>query len=162
MRLIIPTLYRYFKFQKIIKKIAEIEELQSNLSKLFGAKFETDWAGRMWVVLNPYVQDMNDGIGHNNSVTNVFQYNKDGSMSNSYAIERWVMDRMNIANEFIANHNLFEILTYKIDKLDVDNNYLFVIQNIMFDDAKDVIKRLLIMVPVLGVIAFVLFKFLIF
>ena len=141
MKLLIPTLYKYIRYQHIIKKICSQENLSDNLSKLFGTTFETDWIGRMWVVLNPYVQDMNDAAGSQNTSTTIYQYNKDGVLSNDYAIERWVMMRMNIASEFIVNNNLFEILTYKIKKLDADNNYLFVLQNVMLDDIKVVLKR---------------------
>ena len=46
------------------------------------------------------------------------------------------MDRLNIASRFIQANNLFDLLTYKIEKIDEYDNYLFIIQPITWDDCK--------------------------
>lgn len=125
----------------MIRQILKEEDLRENLSKLLKVDIEEDWAGRLWCVINPYIQDMTDVDGAKNTSSTIYQYNNDGTMSNSYSIERWIMLKLNVAKEFIVNNNLFEILSYKIKKLDSDGNFLFVMQNVWFDDLMKTMKR---------------------
>lgn len=134
MQLFIPTWIQYRKLRRLIRKIDENESLLGNLSQLYGVQFKEDWIGRWYTVLNPLVRKMEtvDGIP--------FEYTADGTTNRSY-IEKWCMDRMFAASNFIKNRELLDIMTYRLDRLDENENYLFVLQPILFDDLKTTFKR---------------------
>jgi hypothetical protein len=46
------------------------------------------------------------------------------------------MFKLNLIKDFVIANNLFDILTYRIEKIDDYDNYLFIIEPITFDDAK--------------------------
>lgn len=118
----IKNLINYIKIKRIIKSVIKEENLLENLSALFSSenykvKFKQDWIGRIYAVLNPVVQDPQSRI---------FEYDTNGTNINSF-VEKWVMERMLIADNFIKNHDLFDILIYNIKQLDNDYNFLFIL-----------------------------------
>lgn len=127
MSLFIPTLFRYSKIRRIIRKIDKNENLLRNLSEMYGSQFKEDWVGRWYTVLNPLVRKMEivEGIP--------FEYTSDGTTARAY-IEKWCMDRMFAASQFIKNKELLDIMTYSIERIDDNENYLFVLKPILFDD----------------------------
>lgn len=130
-------LFRHIRYCRILKKVYAEENLINNLSLLFKSEFRMDWTGRLYTVLNPNInQDDYDGT------TQIFEYNEKG-LDNTVYVERWVMEKLNIASQFIKNNDLFDILTYNIKKLDDYDNFLFVMQPISWDDCKTWTKRFL-------------------
>lgn len=121
------------KYNSILKKVYKDENLIDGLKKVTGINFKTDNINRIYGVINPLLIDIND---------QVFEYNQMG-LDNSIFIERWLSSRLNLIQRFIKVNNLFDILTYKITKLDDYNNYLIVIQSIYMDDMFDNGKKLL-------------------
>ena len=151
------NIVQFLKYRRYIKAILKNEDILNKMSSQFGAKFEIDKIGRIWTVLNPHIQNMKPTEG---SSSLIYQFNEDGTMTNDTAIEKWVMDQLNIANLFIQEHELWELLTYKIKKLDNDKNYLLVIQNIFTDGMLKEVKRYLIglgVLVVLGIVAMCIF-----
>lgn len=146
MQLFIPTLFRYSRLKRLIRKIDSAENLRRNLSELYGSDFKEDWAGRWYTVLNPLVRNMQttDGVP--------FEYTEDGVTNRAY-IERWCMDRMFAASQFIKNKELLDIMTYSIDRLDDSENYLFVLKPVLFDSLIKTAKRFFISAAVLAVAA---------
>ena len=51
---------------------------------------------------------------------------------------------LSVASQFIRAKNLFDLLTYKIKKIDDYDNYLFIIQPITLDEYRKNIKKLVI------------------
>lgn len=132
----IKNLYLNIKYSKLLNKIYKDERLLENLSELFGARFKKDLLGRIYAVINP-------NIKHGKYDTNqVYEYNEIG-FDNSYYIEKWIMGKLNIASKFIQANNLFDLLTYKIKKLDDHENYLFIIEPITLQDCMKWSKRFL-------------------
>lgn len=123
-------LFLHTKYFRILKKIYKNENIINNLSKLFGIELREDWVGRIYGVINPNIQN---GVYDPN--VQIFEYGENG-LTNELYIEKWVMDRLNIASRFIQANNLFDLLTYKIEKIDEYDNYLFIIQPITWDDCK--------------------------
>ena len=103
------------------------ENLIHNLSELFESEFKRDWMGRLYTVVNPNIKD-----GKYDQTNQVFEYGDDG-LNNEVYVERIIMQKLNIAEKFITNNNLFELLTYEIRKLDEYDNYLFIIKPITLD-----------------------------
>lgn len=151
------NIIHFLKYQHYIKGIIKNEDIINKLSQQFGARFETDHIGRIWTVLNPHIQNMKPSDGTSSLI---YQFNEDGSMTNDSAIEKWVMDQLNVANLFIQEHELWELLTYKLKRLDNDKNYLLVIQNIFTDGMLKEVKRYFVglgVLAVLGIVAMCIF-----
>lgn len=143
--MLIKNLVEHIKLQKIIKQIIKSENLLANLSKLFSTEnytvnFKQDWIGRIYAVVNPIAQDPQSRI---------FEYDEKGVNIKSF-VNKWIMERMIAANNFIVNNNLFEVLTYEITQLDDDYNFLFVLTPISWLDLSKSIKlNVYITIPLL-------------
>ena len=123
------------KYSKILKKIYKDENIIENLSALFGVRFKIDKIGRIYAVINPNIAG-----DKYSATTQIFEYNENG-LDNTTYVEKWIMERMNIASRFIRANNLFDLLTYKIERIDEYDNFLFVMQPITLHEAIKNIKR---------------------
>ena len=144
------------KYTRILKRIYKDEQIPENLSKLFSTNFKIDWIGRMYTVINP---NLIDGIYDTSS--QIFEYDERG-LSNDAYIERFIMQKLNIASNYIKANNLFDLLTYEIKKLDEYDNYLFIIKPITLDDFVKNSKKfgiLLTSLFIAGLTLFVTFKY---
>lgn len=117
-----------WKYTRLLNEIYKSENLLNNLSNLFKVEFRKDWIGRVYAVFNPHIQD---GIFDQNK--QIYEYDVDGLTNKSY-IEAYILNQLNIASQFIQTNNLFDLLTYKIKKIDKYDNYLFIMQPITLDD----------------------------
>lgn len=137
----IGTIINYIKIQRILRKIYKAENIEKNLSDLFGVPCKKDWVGRLYMVINPIIQDIESG-------GNTLVYNSNETV----IIEGWVMKNLELIRKFVVNNSLFDLLTYSIDKIDDDDNYLVVFKNIYFDTMKQIVIWSLIILS-FGVIA---------
>jgi hypothetical protein len=143
------------KYTKIIKKVYKEDDLLNKLSKLFDSEFRMDWVGRIYTVINPNL--INNQLDVN---TQIFEYDENG-LTNTVYIEKYIMTKLNVIKDFVIANNLFDLLTYRIEKLDDYDNYLFVIEPITFEDCKKWTKIFSITYSILIVITLVVCKFLI-
>lgn len=120
------------KYTRILNRIYINENLLDNLSNLFGFRFKKDWIGRLYTVINPNIISKEE---------QVYEYNENG-LDNSSFVEKFIMDKLNIADNFIKVNNLFDLLTYRIKKLDNYGNYLFILQPITLYDCLKSLKKL--------------------
>lgn len=128
---------------KVLKKVYKDENLLKNLSDLFGANFKIDWLGRAYVVINPYIKN-----GEYIQNEQIYEYTENGLNNNAY-IESYIMNRLNIAKQFIRANNLFDLLTYEIKKIDDFGNYLFIIHSITWPDFQNYLKKFTILWSIL-------------
>lgn len=135
--LFIKYLILHLRYTKILKKVYKDENLLNNLSSLFKVPFKMDWMGRVYAVFNPHVQD---GVFNPNN--QIYEYDENGLTNKAY-VESYIMNQLNIAKRFIQASNLFDLLTYKIKKIDDFDNYLFIMQSITYEDFKTATKRFL-------------------
>ena len=112
----------------MLKKVYKSENLIQNLSGIFGVQFKMDWVGRIYAVFNPFIKN-----GQYSNENKIFEYNNRG-LDDSQFVETQIVETLTIASSFIRSKNLFDLLTYKIKKLDDYDNYLFIIQPITFED----------------------------
>ena len=72
-----------------------------------------------------------------------FGTNEDGIVysEDKPIVDKWVVDNFIVIDMMIKNHNLFDILSYEITKLDDDMNYLLVVHNTLLEPMKRVVKR---------------------
>ena len=148
--MLINNLIEFFKLKKLIKNIIEEEDLLNNLSKLFSSEqykvnFKQDWIGRIYAVVNPIVQDPDSRI---------FEYNINGTNLNSF-VNKWVIEHMIGADNFVKNHDLFDILIYNIKQIDDDYNFLITLTPIAWPDLEKSLKHLKIVLFILLVIAII-------
>lgn len=124
------SIINFIRYNRYIKKAVKEEKLIDKLRFLFGGReFNTDWVGRIYTVINPVIDDVGSG-------GNTIIYDDDRKP----LIEKWLMDNFNILSKFVVTNNLFDLMTYKIDKIDEDYNYLVILQNIYFDGFKKALK----------------------
>lgn len=123
-------MFTNIKYTRILKKIYKEEDLLKKFSQLFNTEFRIDWVGRIYTVINPNIINSESEVN-----TQIYEYGENG-LSNSMYIEHWIMTRLNLVKNFIMANNLFDLLTYRIEKLDEYENYLFVIEPITFEDCK--------------------------
>lgn len=123
------TIINYFKIKKLLLKIYDGEKIEKNLSKIFGVECKRDWVGRLYMVVNPVLQNIEDG-------GNTLIFDRDDNVM----IEGWVMKNLELIRNFVVNNSMFDLLTYSIEKIDDDNNYLIIFKNIYFDDMMRIVK----------------------
>lgn len=136
----------HIKYCKILNDVYKNENLIDNLSSLFKVQFKKDWVGRIYAVFNPHVQE---GIFNPNN--QIYEYTERGLVNDAY-VEAYILNQLNIAKQFIKANNLFDLLTYRLEKLDEDDNYLFIIEPITWDDCKKYSKRFVILLGILGIL----------
>lgn len=126
----ITNLLLNIKYTKVIKNVYKEDDILNKLSQLFGTEFRMDWVGRIYTVINPNIVD--EKLDFN---TQIFEYGENG-LSNTVYVERYIMLKLNLIKDFVIANNLFDLLTYRIEKLDDYDNYLFVIEPITFTECK--------------------------
>lgn len=125
------VILNYIRVQRLLNKIYYNEKIEQNLSKTFGVPCRKDWVGRLYMLINPILQNIeSDG--------NEMVYDKNDNM----LIESWVMKNLELIRHFVVNNSMFDLLSYSITKYDDDENYLVVFKNIYFDDMMRVVKWL--------------------
>ena len=144
------TITNHFKYTRILNKVYESEHLLNNLSELFGAKVKKDKIGRLYVVINPNIKN-----GKFETNDQIFEYN-DVGLDNSTYVEKWIMQRLNVAKSFIQANNLFDLLTYEIKKIDDYDNFLFIMMPITLPDVLKYMKKIFISLGVMTIISLIL------
>lgn len=145
----------HWKYSKLLRNIYKSENLIQNLTNLFGVQFKIDWIGRIYAIFNPNIH--NGGFDQNSQI---FEYNENG-FDNRFLVEKRIMEMLSVASQFIRTKNLFDLLTYKIEKLDDYDNYLFIIQPITLDEYRKNLKKLVIfgILPIIIVIIILIVLF---
>ena len=87
-------LFLHIKYSRILRKVYKEENLLENLSKLFGTKFDIDWIGRIYTVINPLV---NDGEYDQNTI--IYEYGDVGMNTNAF-VERIIMQAHRFSDEY--------------------------------------------------------------
>lgn len=134
------------KYYRILSKVYKEENLLHNLSALLKVEFRKDWIGRIYAVFNPNIQD-----GMYDPNRQIYEYDENGLTNRPY-VEAYIMSQLNVAKQFIQANNLFDLLTYKIEKIDDNDNYLFIMQPIILDDCFKYTRYFSIMVGLLLII----------
>lgn len=142
----IKYLVMHIKYCKILNNVYKNENLLENLSALFKVNFKKDWVGRVYAIFNPHIQE---GIFNPNN--QIFEYTEQGFVNDAY-VESYILNQLNITRRFIKANNLFDLLTYKLKKLDDHDNYLFIMQPITWEDCKKYSIYFLILLGVIGIL----------
>lgn len=133
--MLIKSLVNHIKIHKIIKDVVKNENLLTNLSNVFSTNalkvnFKMDWIGRIYAVLNPVAADPSGRI---------FEYDTNGTNIKTF-VHKWIMDRMIAVDTLVKNHELFDVVTYNVEQLDDDYNFLVTFTPITWDDLRKHLK----------------------
>ncbi len=137
------------RYNRILQKVYQEEGILQGLSKMFGVELKQDWIGRVYTVINPYVVE-----GKYDPSSTVYELGNDNPTEQ--VVEKFIMERLNAARGFIRANNLFDLLTYKITRLDDYDNYLFVMYPIPYIDLAKWTKWMIGLISVLVVIGVIL------
>lgn len=133
--MLIKSLINHIKIHKIIKDVVKNENILENLSNVFSTgnlkvSFKIDWIGRIYAVLNPVAADPS---------ARIFEYDTNGVNVKSF-VHKWIMDRMIAVDMLVKNHELFDVVTYNVEQLDNDYNFLVTFTPITWEDLKHHLK----------------------
>lgn len=145
----IKFLAMYLKYNRLLNTIYKEENILEGLSKLLGTEIKKDWIGRLYAVINPYIKD-----GKYDPTALVTEFGNDEP--SIIVVEKYIMERLAAAQSFIRTNNLFDILTYKIEKLDDYDNYLFMMYPIPYYDLVKWTKWMIGLVSLLLVVGIIL------
>lgn len=151
--LFIKYLLLHRKYCKILNDVYKNENLLDNLSGMFKVRFRKDWVGRIYAVFNPHIQE---GVFNPNN--QIYEYTDKGLVNDAY-VEAYILNQLTIAKQFIKANNLFDLLTYRLEKLDENDNYLFIMEPITWSDCKKYTKWFLILLTSLGILSGILLFF---
>lgn len=126
-----------YRYNKILNKVYREENILPNLSKILGCELKQDWIGRVYAVINPYIKD-----GQYDETTVLYEVGSD--KPSTIAVEEYVMKRLIQSSQFIRANNLFDLLTYSIEKIDDYGNCLFKMYPIPYVDLKRYTRKFLI------------------
>lgn len=143
------------RYNSILRQIIRDENLLDGMTQLLGAEVKQDWLGRMYAVINPYIKD-----GQFDPTAQLFELGNDAPSEMS--VEKYIMERLQAMQKFIHVNNMFDLLVYKIKRLDDYANYLFVMQVYPLADCMKWTKRFLWLILALIIIASAAIFFVIF
>lgn len=126
------TIQNFYKTTKIINDECKNNELLDKLSATFDLKFKKDKIGRIYSVINPIIKNIN-----NNGNTLIF------TSTTEDAISQFLLRNLNMLTKFVGDNYLLDVLTYKIDKIDDDDNYLIVLESIYLKPTIKIFKTIL-------------------
>lgn len=106
---------------------------------MFGVEVKQDWIGRLYCVINPNIVD-----GKYDPNSRIFDHTDTGMTTDTY-VEQYIMKILNAVNIYVKSNNLFDLVTYDIQRLDDYDNYLFIIKPVPHDDLKRYTKYFLIL-----------------
>lgn len=108
------------KYQKILNKVYEDDQIIAKLSFALGSQFRKDWIGRLYTVINPAIKD------GKYDYTQIYEYTQEGYDTTEH-VQQWIVERLHAIQTVIQTNNLFDVLSFNIKKLDDEGNYLFVV-----------------------------------
>ena len=141
------------RYNSLLNKIYREERLLEGLSKLFGSEVKQDWIGRIYVVINPHIKD-----GKWNPESTVQELGNDNI--SKIVVTNMIMGTLNTVRQFIKTNNLFDLLTYDIQKISDNDDYLLIMEPITYPDLKNYTKKFLIVYGIILLLS-VLFMILI-
>lgn len=149
----IRYLFLMIRYNLILNKVYKEEHILEGLTKALGTEVKQDWIGRLYAVVNPYIVD-----GKYDPTKIITEIGKD--IPTNMVVEKYVMERLNIASNFIRVNNLFDLLTYQIKQLDEYENYLLILCPLPYADlviwGKRFLCLLAIIVLILAIFAIVI------
>lgn len=144
------VLYEYMVLYKALNVAYKIDNIPSSMSKLLNVPLHVDAFNRIYGVLHPITQQMNNGQSA------IFDVNPDGTYNAETSIRMWLSDRLFAMSKFMSSQNLLDCLILDLKKID-DDNYLIVMSPICMPKLKERAIKMLYEILILAAIAIYVF-----
>lgn len=143
----IKDLFRFWKLRHDLLHEYKKENLEERFTELFGIKFKTDHAARLYGIMNPLLMNM-----RSNNTSQIYEYTSSGMSDYTY-LKNYVLTRLIAVEKMFAAQNLLDILKFDIEAIDVDGkpsgNYLITFTPYNFKDYEKARKKLFILIGIL-------------
>ena len=155
--MLVQSIYRYITDMSYISDTLYSKEFLAVLKKYLRISVKKDWIGRLYGVINPYI-DIDGKIDFNNTIIEI---DGDNTNSNEY-VKNWVYRQFNLIDNLFKINKLYDYINVDIKHVGPLNadNYLIVIDVVsrkeMAYSLKRVLKQILIYLLICLVIMIIL------
>lgn len=157
----ISSLYRYLKIKSTIGEFIKSKEFQDILSKYLNTEFDEDWIGRLYGVINPYI-DINDNLNVSSVIVSI-----DGEQTNTKdQVEHWISKQLSLIYQLfklqkVDMFNLFQEITIDLKHVGPKNheNYLIILDLVQRKDFANKFKKMLIHFGIYSILIIIILMF---
>lgn len=143
----IKDLFSFWRLRRDLLRDYKIENLEERFTELFGVKFNTDRAARLYGVMNPLLMNM-----RSNNTSQIYEYSSEGMTDYTY-VKNYVLTRLIAVEKMFAAQNLLDVLKFDIEAIYVDGkpsgNYLITFTPYNLKDYEKARKKLFILIGIL-------------
>lgn len=138
--LLIQSIYRYVTDLSYISDTLYSKEFNTVLSRYLHINMKKDWIGRLYGVINPYI-DIDGKIDFNNTIIEI---DGDNTNSNEY-VKNWIYRQFNLISNLFKIQKLYDYINVDIQQVGPVNadNYLIVIDVVSRKEMAQYLKRVL-------------------
>lgn len=138
--LLIQSIYRYVTDLSYISDTLYSKEFNTVLSRYLHINMKKDWIGRLYGVINPYI-DIDGKIDFNNTIIEI---DGDNTNSNEY-VKNWIYRQFNLISNLFKIQKLYDYINVDINQVGPINadNYLVVIDVVSRKEMAMHLKRVL-------------------
>lgn len=154
--LLIQSIYRYVTDLSYISDTLYSKEFNTVLSRYLHINMKKDWIGRLYGVINPYI-DIDGKIDFNNTIIEI---DGDNTNSNEY-VKNWIYRQFNLISNLFKIQKLYDYINVDINQVGPINadNYLVVIDVVSRKEMAMHLKRVLkqtILYLIIAVVAIII------
>ena len=149
----IIAFYKYIVLYKALNVAYKIDNIPMSMSKLLNIPLHIDIFNRIYGVLHPITQQINNGQSA------IFDINPDGTYNAETSIRMWLSDRLFAMSQFMSSQNLLDCLLLDLKKID-DDNYLIIMSPIYLPKLKERAIKMLCEIIIIAIIAAICFIYL--
>lgn len=143
----LKDLFSFWKLRHDLLREYKEENLEERFAELFGIKFKTDRAARLYGIMNPLLMNM-----RSNNTSQIYEYTNSGMSDYTY-VKNYILTHLIAIEKMFAAQNLLDILKFDIEAIDVDGkpsgNYLITFTPYNFKDYEKARKKLFILIGIL-------------
>lgn len=138
--LLIQSIHRYVTDLSYISDTLYSKEFNTVLSRYLHINMKKDWIGRLYGVINPYI-DIDGKIDFNNTIIEI---DGDNTNSNEY-VKNWIYRQFNLISNLFKIQKLYDYINVDIQQVGPVNadNYLIVIDVVSRKEMAQYLKRVL-------------------
>lgn len=138
--MLVQSIYRYITDMSYISDTLYSKEFLTVLKRYLRISIKKDWIGRMYGVINPYI-DIDGKIDFNNTIIEI---DGDNTNSNEY-VKNWVYRQFNLIDNLFKINKLYDYINVDIKHVGPLNadNYLIVIDVVSRKEMTYALKRVL-------------------
>lgn len=128
---LIYFLYKHIGLKRLLDKIYIKEDFIRKLSLILSIPIRKDLAGRLYGVLNPAKEEMNE-----ETALLIYEIKDNGTLDNTSFVEQWVYKKLNVLNDILINESMLDLLYINVKHVGPKeyDNYLLTLTPFYFND----------------------------